>query len=288
MQSDPVSRDERPGEPGIEGAAREAAAPSAPVSGTAPVSMPVTMPRSAEDWVCLQLHREAIERYVPSGARVLQVNAGVGRFTETLHRRGCRVTALGTDATEHEAFAAQARERGFEGSIEAWLPRDVCHLEGLDDGAFDAVVAYGGALSFALERRDRALAECLRVLRPGGLLLASVLSLWGTMHRQLRLVLERDLVVVRGIIRSGNLPAGAREGGHSCHLFRAAELEAFLRRGGFELLLLSASSALSTGVPLPAGDDPAGLSALLEYERAACVERGYVDSGSYLIAVARR
>jgi hypothetical protein len=34
--------------------------------------------------------------------------------------------------------------------------------------------------------------------------------------------------------------------------------------------------------------DPGTWSALLEYERAACVERGYLDSGHHLIAIARR
>jgi hypothetical protein len=73
-----------------------------------------------------------------------------------------------------------------------------------------------------------------------------------------------------------------------CHLFRAAELEAFLRRAGLEIVSLSASSALSTGAEMPLAADPGTWSALLEYERAACIERGYLDSGQHLIAIARR
>ena len=162
------------------------------------------------------------------------------------------------------------------------------HLAAIPDGSFDAVVAYEGALSYALERRDRALRELVRVLTPRGVLILSAFSLWGTLHRHLPHVVARDLVDNRAVVRSGNAPASSFGHGRPCHLFRAAELEAFLRRGGLEILSLSASSALSTGIPLPEATDPSAWSALLEYERAACAERGYLDSGSEIIAVARR
>ena len=44
---------------------------------------------------------------------------------------------------------------------------------------FDAVVCYGGPLSYVMERSDDAFAELLRVTRPDGYVLASVMSLAG-------------------------------------------------------------------------------------------------------------
>lgn len=306
----------------------ETPATSDPVSH----ATPVRITRSAGDWVSFQLRREALERFVPRGARVLEVRAGVGAFTEVLHHLGCTISVLDESPEELELNRRRAQARGFEASIEGRAQRDICGLGDVPDASFDAVVAYGAALSHALERRDRALGDCVRVLRPRGVLVLDALSLWGTMHRHLPQVLARDLVQNRAIIRSGNAPealfglehhatapapsppspsppsppssspaappftapapdASAVEPeppARHCHLFRAAELEAFLRRAGLEVLSLSASSALSTGVEVPLGSDPSTWSALLEYERAACVERGYIDSGSHLIAVARR
>ena len=43
------------------------------------------------DRVSLKLQTEALERVVPRGARVLEVGAGPGRFTEMLHRLGCEI-----------------------------------------------------------------------------------------------------------------------------------------------------------------------------------------------------
>jgi SAM-dependent methyltransferase len=243
--------------------------------------------RTASDWVSFQLHREALERFVPRGSRVLERNAGSGQYTEVLHRLGCKVNVLGESLEELESSQARARELGYDSSVEGWARGDLSVIA-MPNASFDAVVAYGAPLSYALERRDRALAECIRVLRPRGILALDVLSLWGTMHRHLPAILCQDLVQNRAVIRSGNAAAAVLGGGRHCHLFRAAELEAFLRRGGLELLSLSASSALSTGVELPTASDPSAWSALLEYERSACIERGYLDSGSELIAVARR
>lgn len=287
-------------------------APQEPISHTQPVS-----PRSAssssragadepdtvEHWVSAQLHRDTLERFLPRGARVLELSTGAAQLTEVLHRLGCKLSVLAPSADELEAARVRARERGFDASVEVWAEGSMVNLEAFADASFDAIVAYGGPLGYALERRDRALAECMRVLAPRGLLIVGVHSLWGSMHRHLPLILARDLVDNRAVIRSGNIggsflplaPDGAHEsasaifgGGRPCHLFRAAELEAFLRRGGLELLSLSSSSALSTGLDRPLGSDPSAWSALLEYERAACIERGYLDSGTQLIAVARR
>lgn len=263
----------------------ETATQSEPVSHV----QPVLVRHSAEDWVSFQLHREALERFIPRGSRVLEVNAGSGQYTQVLAQLGCTLSVLDESSEALASNRARAHDLGYAGAIESWATLDPCALTGVPDAGFGAVVAYGAALSYAFERRDRALAECIRVLAPRGLLIVDVLSLWGTMHRQLPSVLGRDLVQNRAVIRSGNaggdLPG---DSGRQRHLFRAAELEAFLRRGGLELLSLSASSALSTGVELPAVSDASTWSALLEYERAACVERGYLDSGSQLIAVTRR
>ena len=287
-------------------------APQEPVSHTQPVGAsrspeerPTEEPAepderdTVEHWVSAQLHRDALERFLPRGVRVLELSTGPAQLTEVLHRLGCKLTVLAASADELESSRARARERGFEASVESWGEGSMVNLEAFPDASFDAIVAYGGVLGYALERRDRALAECMRVLAPRGLLIIGVFSLWGSMHRHLPLILSRDLVDNRAVIRSGNvLGAGAAPGidpasavlggGRPCHLFRAAELEAFLRRGGLELLALSSASALSTGLGRPLGSDPSAWSALLEYERAACVERGYLDSGTQLIAVARR
>ena len=56
---------------------------------------------------------------------------------------------------------------------------DVAHLEQFDDGSFDAAVCYGGPISYLVDRAEEGIAELVRVTRPGGHVLLSVMSLVG-------------------------------------------------------------------------------------------------------------
>jgi SAM-dependent methyltransferase len=239
---------------------------------------------SVADWVSVQLRREALVRHVQRGSRVLELRAGVGHFTEVLHQLGCKISIADTSALELQTTRAYAVTRGFDTSIEAWHRGDVVTLADVPDAAHDAVVAYNGALSYAFHRREQALVEYRRVLRPGGVLALDVLSLWGTLHRHLPRIVGRDVAYNRAVIGNGDVLAGGR----NFHLFRAAELRRLLSGAGFKILALFASSVLSTGREVPQWQDPCTWLELLEYERIASLERGCLDSGRRLVAVARR
>ena len=219
---------------------------------------------------------------------MLDIGAGPGRFTEVLHRLGCRIVVADLSSEQLALNRQAASNHGFAPSVESWHLLDICDLSSLADKSFDAVVAFGGPLSYVFDQRDRALNECRRVLRPGGLLCLSVMSLWGTMHRYLPGVLGIPLSTNRTIMSTGDLTKDTAPGSsHYCHMFRSGELRSFLERPGLELLSISAASALSTGHASSSVLDSARWEALLEFEEAACIEAGYLDAGTHLIAVAR-
>lgn len=68
----------------------------------------------------------------------------------------------------------------MESQAVARVQADVCDLSRFDSGTFDATICFGGPLSYVLDRADDALAELIRVTKPGGLLLLSVMSLIGS------------------------------------------------------------------------------------------------------------
>jgi SAM-dependent methyltransferase len=156
--------------------------------------------RTLGDRVSLELHSRVLARFIPRGSEVLEVGAGPGRFTEQLHALGCSITVGDISVEQLRLNEDTARRRGFASSIRGWSQLDICDLTHFADAAFDAVVAFGGPLSYVFDRREQALRECLRVLRPGGVLLLSVMSLWGTVHRHLGAVLALPEVANRSII----------------------------------------------------------------------------------------
>jgi len=93
--------------------------------------------------VSLEIHRRFLRRFVTSGARVLEVGAGPGRFTLELAALGARVVV--TDVSEVQLALNEAHLRGTDAEhhVEGRELLDVCDTSRYADGA---VVAFGGPL----------------------------------------------------------------------------------------------------------------------------------------------
>lgn len=96
---------------------------------------------------------------------VLEVGCGAGEMAERIQEElGAEVVAVDSS----ERMVALTRERGVDAHV-----ADVQALP-FEDGRFDCVVA--AWLFYHVADRDRAIAECARVLRPGGRLVAATLA----------------------------------------------------------------------------------------------------------------
>jgi SAM-dependent methyltransferase len=162
----------------------------------------------------------------------------------------------------------------------------------LGDESFDAIVCYGGPLSYVLERGADALQECVRVCREGGYILASVMSLWGAAHRYLQGVLEVPPEANRKITDTGELIPENWDGvKHRCHMLRSAELRRMARRSGLAVVAMSASNCLSIGwenLLAEAKQDPQKWQEVLRMELEACKEEGCLDIGTHIILVGKK
>ena len=243
--------------------------------------------------VSLYIHSHYLEKHIASGQRVLEVGAGPGRFTQVLARLGAQVVVGDISNVQLDLNRRFARELGFEQAVVDRQQMDMCDLSRFDEGSFDHVVAYGGPFSYVLDKRDLALAECLRVLRPGGLLFLSVMSLWGSIHGFLDGVLATPAAANERIIRTGDItPATFPERkGNFMHLFRAEELVAWLQQHRRTLVDISASNCLSLAwneMLKQVRRDTEKWNELLRMELEACAQQGCLNMGTHLIAVVQK
>ncbi|MCX6023790.1 MAG: class I SAM-dependent methyltransferase [Chloroflexi bacterium] len=104
-----------------------------------------------------------IERRLPEVRTVLDVGAGVGRFSLELARRGCEVVHVEADPVALAAAVAQARAERLRTIrfVRGALPG----LGWLKTGVFDLVLCLDGAISFAYPRHKEAASELVRVGR---------------------------------------------------------------------------------------------------------------------------
>lgn len=115
-----------------------------------------------------------LQRYIPDGATVVDVGAGVGHYSELLAKRGCKIHLV--DVAER--LLATAKERlvnaGLEGQLLGVHHASATDLSFLADDCCDVVLLLGPLYHLdVVEERQQALAEATRILRPGGLLFAA-------------------------------------------------------------------------------------------------------------------
>jgi SAM-dependent methyltransferase len=242
--------------------------------------------------VKLHVHRHYLAKHISSGDRVLEIGPGPGRFTQMLAELGAKIVVADISPVQLDLNREYAKKLGFASAVEEWLELDVCEMGIVADGGFDAVVCYGGPLSYVFEQRDEAISEILRVTRPDGVVLLGVMSLWGTTHEFLPGVMDVSEDENWEIIGSGDLcPDTLSQSTHNCHMFRADELRRFLEEAGVEILEMSASNCLSAawGDRLEeVRNDTAKWKHLLEMEVEACREPGCLDMSTHLIAVIKK
>ena len=244
--------------------------------------------------ISLYLHTHYLQKYVEPGMRVLEIGAGPGRFTQVLGSFGVRVVVADISPVQLDLNRANAIEHGFADSVEKWIQLDICDQSVFEDASFDCVVVYGGPLSYVLDQRDVALSECMRVLKPGGLLLLSVMSLWGTCHRFLPgVVQDTPIEANQQIIATGDISPATHvaRGDSFMHLFRANELRTWLEQAGLKIIALSASGCLGINwenLLKEIRNDEEKWNELLRMELEASATPGCLDMGTHLIAVTQK
>lgn len=249
--------------------------------------------QTPSDEASLYIHTHYLEKHISKGKRVLEIGAGAGRFTQILARSGAKINVADISNVQLEINQKFAVELGFEKSVVDRQQVDICDLAQFESDSFDYVVAYGGPFSYVLDKRDLALSECLRVLRPGGLLILSVMSLWGSAHGRLDGVLSAPISVNQKITSTGDIsPATFPERkSNFMHLFRAGELYEWLSSKKISILDMSASNCLSLtwdGMLKEIRNNADKWNELLRMELEACADPGCLNMGNHIIAVARK
>ena len=244
------------------------------------------------------IHTDFIEEYVRPGDRALDVGCGPGRFAIVMARLGATVTLVDISRKQLELARDRLREAGVLDRAAGIIEGDVCHLGMLPDASFDVVVCYGGALSYAGDERSTAVAEIVRLARPGGVILVSVMSRLGSAANTARrptmpILHDPDGWHLWTVIASGDLPEfPSRIPGMqhpAMHLYTSDELRELFDTG--EVLAIAGSNVTayegSQAFEELANDDKAWKTAV-ELERQLCHKPGLVDNGSHIILAARK
>ncbi len=240
-----------------------------------------------------QIHR-FLARYIPPGSKVLDAGSGPGRFALALAEAGCELTLV--DLSERLLSEAEARfrEARLLSRIAGIHRGDIVDLSFLPDGSFDVVLCLGGALSYVREQVEAALQELMRVCKPGGLILGSVMSRLSALRTGLVYgwdpVADGHPQALKAFLETGDFPPGETTlTDQPAHFFRSKELVHILSQTGLDVLEMRGTNALLT---LPAErlvvlqSDREVWAALEDAESEACLSAP--ELGSHILFAGRR
>jgi len=246
------------------------------------------------DRVSFHVHRHYLRTFVRDGDLVLETGAGGGRFTVELAQIGARIVTTDISPGQLELNARHVTEAGLEAHVEARELADILDLSRYPDRSFDVVVCYGGPLSYVMDRADDAVAELLRVTKPGGHVLLGVMSKHGSLHAFLdgaaAEIEEFGVDEMQAILETGDLPPNHSSMGMPIHLFSWTDLRDRLEGHPCDLVAASASASLSIGNDEVCERwlaDPVMWERFLGWEVEVCAQPGAVDGGTHIIAVVR-
>ncbi len=243
------------------------------------------------DQVSFHIHTHYLQKFIKAGDRVLEAGAGAGRFTIELAKLGGNITVGDISKVQLELNEKYAKEAELEKCIEARAELDITNLAEFEDNQFDATVCYGGPISYVLDKAEQAIGELLRVTKPGGYVLISVMSLIGATRAMFELITTLDSYpdIVTKVNTEGILDP--RVAHASMKMYRFSELKTLLKKFPCQLVAASSANYLS-----PGRDDFLQTHLQSEelrerffaWELDYCAEEGAIDGGTHMIVVIQK
>jgi ubiquinone/menaquinone biosynthesis C-methylase UbiE len=207
---------------------------------------------------------------------------------------GAHMTLVDISQKQLELNELRLGATDLEPMIRGRYQLDVVDLSKFADNTFDISIAYGGPISYVFDKGAKAISELLRVTKPGGYVLFSVMSKWGSTRKMLppimRLIDHYGIETIGDILHSGNVNYQLRSE-HRFHMYDSMELVQMLAELDCELVHLSASGvlAIQNDVELEGRwEDPTFWPKFLEWELEASRQPGALDFGTHIIAVLRK
>jgi SAM-dependent methyltransferase len=191
-----------------------------------------------------------LRRHLPPAGKILDAGGGPGRYALELCRACYEVVLLDISS----ALIDLAREQ-FRAEPQAVQDRlreshigDIRDLSRFETGTFDAVLCLGGPLTHISEPpgREKAMAELVRVARPGATVCISVVGYLAVLRTVL--VLFSDDLLKSSFQPLVECSDDFGPTGTIWHFFRAAELRQLAESHGLETVEMAGCQGLSTGL----------------------------------------
>lgn len=230
-----------------------------------------------------------LEEWLPEGQRILDCAAGTGVYAFYLADRGHRVTA--TDLTPRHIEVIREQLKGKPYNMDTRV-MDATDLRAFADESFDVVLNMGPFYHLVeTEERERCLSECVRVLRPGGLLVTAYIPrFYVFQYVALRDPAYLDANLSRQLVQTGAIRSGDRHCFWTDNYFATCEeMEALYASQGLCVVdHFAQDGAAPHFSDVVDGWTQAQFEVWCEHHYRVCRERSLLGASNHAVVIGRK
>ena len=243
------------------------------------------------------VHMDVFRNYIHKEASVLELGAGAGIYSREFAQMAREVIVSDISKEQLRINKSKMTELRLEKRITNFLILDIADLGGIADDRYDIVTCVGGALNYTFDQERKAIAEMIRIAKPGGLVIVGAVALFNSLMRYLPAIVEEKKefgihatkwLMERGIQDAEHYPVSNQ---NYLHMMQSRDLEALFEGQNVQIIEKRAAGIFSL-----AGDealdqakaDPELWSLVLDQELEFSKDPAYLDCGANLIYVVRK
>lgn len=196
-----------------------------------------------------------IRRFLPEekGALILDAGGGTGIWSIELAKMGYRVVLTDISKEMLEKAKKRVEELGLASQIEIMIS-DICNMPEFPDNHFAMVLCEGDPLSYCGDH-NRAIIEFVRVIKPGGVVIASVDNRASSLNW---LRDKNDHSAVQRLLETGEvvIPEELEELSFTVHAFTSKELRQLFESNGLSVERIIGKPVIVHRLPWFKSKDP--------------------------------
>ena len=243
------------------------------------------------------VHMDVFRSYVQKDVSILELGAGAGIFSKELAEFAGQLVV--SDISEEQVAINKSKmtDLGLAKRIKDFLILDITDLGSIADNGFDVVTCVGGALNYTFDKEQTAIAEMVRVTKPGGLVILGAVALFNSLMRYLPAIAEEKKqfgieatkwLMDKGIQDAEHYPVENR---NYLHMMKSRDLDAMFENQNVQIIEKRAAGIFSL-----AGDDALNQAKadkelwdlILYKELEFSKDPPYLDCGTNFIYVVRK